>query len=201
VYVIGITGNIAVGKSTVDGMLAAKGAQILDADRTVHELERKGQPAWQQIVDRFGPDVLSADGELDRPKLGQLVFGNPDALRDLELIIHPAVRQEVKRRILAAGRDSVLVLDAIKLIESGMVTACHSVWAIVASAEQQLERLRRQRGMSEELAWQRIRAQPPQDEKTALADLVLDNRGALESTQRQVDDAWQKTAGAWLEGR
>jgi dephospho-CoA kinase len=201
VYVIGITGNIAVGKSTVDGMLAAKGAQILDADRTVHELERKGQPAWQQIVDRFGPDVLSADGELDRPKLGQLVFGNPDALRDLELIIHPAVRQEVKRRILAAGRDSVLVLDAIKLIESGMVTACQSVWAIVASAEQQLERLRRQRGMSEELAWQRIRAQPPQDEKTALADLVLDNRGALESTQRQVDDAWQKTAGAWLEGR
>ena len=167
----------------------------------VHELQRQGQPAWQRIVERFGPEVLAPDGELDRPKLGQIVFGDPAALRDLELILHPAVRQEVKRRILEADAGSVLALDAIKLLESGMGTACHTVWAVLAPAEQQLTRLQAQRGMPAETARQRIQAQPPQEEKAARADVVIDNSGTLQDVQHQVAEAWEKTAGNWLAQR
>ncbi|HEY8695713.1 MAG TPA: dephospho-CoA kinase [Chloroflexota bacterium] len=201
VYLIGITGNIATGKSTVDAMLAAKGAQVLDADRVVHELQRQGQPAWRAIVDHFGRGILAADGELDRAKLGQLVFGNADALRELELLIHPAVRDEERRRILEAMPGAVLAIDAIKLFESGMADSCNSVWAVTAPVEQQLDRLRGQRSMPAEVALQRIRAQPSQEEKAALAGVVIDNGGSLEHTQRQVDDAWKKTAAEWLEQR
>ena len=201
VYLIGITGNIATGKSTVDAMLAAKGAQVLDADRVVHELQRQGQPAWRAIVDHFGRGILAADGELDRAKLGQLVFGNVDALRELELLVHPAVRGEERRRILEAIPGTVLVIDAIKLFESGMAGDCNSVWAVTAPAEQQLDRLQRQRSMPADVALQRIRAQPSPQEKTALAAVVIDNGGALQDTQRQVDDAWHTTAAEWLKQR
>jgi dephospho-CoA kinase len=200
-YLIGITGNIAVGKSTVDAMLAAKGAEVLDADGVVRELQRCGEPVWQAIVERFGTEVLDAEGELDRPRLGQLVFGNADALRDLELIVHPAVRDEERRRILGATAGSVLVIDAIKLYESGMADSCREVWAVTAPADQQLARLMRQRGMAEDAARQRITAQPPQAEKAARAEVVIDNGGSLEDTQRQVDEAWAATAGAWLKVR
>ncbi|HLG69348.1 MAG TPA: dephospho-CoA kinase [Chloroflexota bacterium] len=201
IYLIGITGNIATGKSTIDAMLAAKGAEVLDADRVVHELERKGQPAWQRIVERFGEGILTAQGELDRAKLGQVVFSDPVALQDLELIVHPAVRDEERRRILEAAPGTVMVVDAIKLFESGMADACNSVWAVTAPADQQFARLQRQRGMATEVAWQRIRAQPPQSEKAALASVVIDNGGSLEDTEQQVDAAWARTAGAWQAGR
>lgn len=182
-------------------MLEAKGAEVLDADRVVHDLQRQGQPVWQAIVDRFGRKVLTAEGELDRPKLGELVFGDPQALKDLELIVHPAVRDEEKRRIREAAPGAVLAIDAIKLFESGMADACNTVWTITAPAEQQVERLKRQRAMAEDIAWQRIRAQPPQEEKAARADVVIDNSGTVEDTRRQVEAAWARTAGAWLAGR
>jgi len=198
VYLIGITGNIATGKSTIDAMLAAKGAQILDADAVTRDLQRKGEPVWQRIVDRFGREVLAPDGELDRAKLGQLVFSDPAALRDLELIVHPAVRDEEKRWLAAAPPGSLLAVDAIKLFESGMAESCNSVWVVIALPEQQMERLKAQRAMAEDMAWQRIKGQPPQEEKAQRADVVIRNNGSLEETQRQVDAAWQKTAGAWL---
>lgn len=201
VYLIGMTGNIATGKSTVDAMLAAKGAEVLDADRVVHDLQRKGQPAWQRIVARFGQDVLTPQGELDRAKLGKIVFSDAAALQDLELIIHPAVRDEERRRILEAPSGTVLVVDAIKLFESGMAAACNTVWAVTAPAEAQLQRLQRQRGMAEDLARQRINAQLPQEEKAGRADVVIDNSGTLEQTQAQIDRAWTATAGAWLAER
>jgi dephospho-CoA kinase len=197
-YVIGVTGNIATGKSTVDAMLAAKGAHVLDADQVTRDLQRKGTPVWQRIVERFGRDILAPDGELDRAKLGQLVFGDPAALRDLELIVHPAVREEEKRRIREAAPGGVLAIDAIKLFESGMAGSCDSVWVVTAQPDQQLERLQRQRGLSADDAWQRIRAQPPQEDKAARAQVVIDNSRALHETQRQVDEAWDRTAGAWL---
>lgn len=194
---IGVTGNIAAGKSTVDAMLAAKGALVIDADRIVHDVERKAEPAWQAIVDRFGGDILGADGELDRAKLGHLVFGDPIALRDLELIVHPAVRLAVRRRLDEALAGSVVVIDAVKLIESGMAGACDSVWVVTAAPEQQFQRLLSQRAMATESAWQRIRAQAPQREKVAQADVVIDNGGSLGVTQHQVDAAWQRTAGTF----
>ena len=201
VYVIGVTGNIAAGKSTVDAMLAAKGAEVIDADGTTRDLQRRGEPAWKAILDRFGTDILAPDGELDRPKLGEIVFGNPDALRKLELIIHPLVRQEVRRRILAAAAGSVLVIDAIKLLESGMSTACHSLWAVLAPVDQQLARLQTQRAMPEAVARQRIGAQASPEEKANRADVVIDNAGGLDDLQRQVDSGWEGTAGAWLHAR
>jgi dephospho-CoA kinase len=197
-YLIGITGNIATGKSTVDAMLAAKGADVVDADGLVHQLQRQGEPVWQRIVKRFGREILGPDGELDRAKLGQLVFGDALALRDLELIVHPAVRAETKRRMATAPAGSVLVLDAIKLYESGMAGACNTVWAVTAPAEQRFARLQTQRAMATEVAWQRIRAQPAQEDKASRAGVVIDNGGRLEDTQRQVDEAWDATAGAWL---
>src|SRR5438067_6640199 len=159
---VGITGNIATGKSVVDGMLAAKGAEIMDADQVTRDLQQPGQIAFQAIVDRFSPDILTPEGQLDRGKLGQIVFSDLTALKDLELIIHPAVREEERRRLATARSGTVLAGDAIKLIESGMADACNSVWAVVASSDHQLERLQHQRGMSAELALQRINAQPPQ---------------------------------------
>ncbi|MFI5269523.1 MAG: dephospho-CoA kinase, partial [Chloroflexota bacterium] len=153
------------------------------------------------VVEHFGRGVLAADGELDRAKLGQLVFNDPEALRQLELLVHPAVRDEERRRILDAPSGTVLVVDAIKLFESGMADSCDTVWAVTAPAEQQLERLRRQRAKPADVAWQRIRAQPPQEEKARLASVVIDNGGSLDDTQRQVDKAWQKTAATWLRER
>jgi len=177
-------------------MLAEKRAQVMDADQVVFELERAGQPVWQAIVERFGRQVLLEDGELDRAGLGRIVFGDSQALRDLELIVHPAVRQEIRRQLADAPSGGILVLDAIKLIESGMAEACNSVWAVTAPEQQQIERLL-QRGLSSETAWQRVQAQGPQAEKVARADQVIDNSGSLARTQRQVEDAWQRTAGTF----
>jgi dephospho-CoA kinase len=201
VYLIGISGNIATGKSTIDAMLAAKGAQVLDADAVTRHLQRKDEPVWQRIVERFGRDILGPDGELDRAKLGQLVFADPVALRDLELIVHPVVRDEEKRRIAEAQPGSVLAIDAIKLFESGMADACNTVWVVTAAPERQLERLQRQRGLATEVAWQRIRAQPPQEDKVRRAGVVIRNDGSLDETRRQVDEAWERTVGAWLRSR
>lgn len=201
VYAIGITGNIATGKSVVDAMLAAHGALVMDADQVTRDLQRPGQPVLKAIVERFGPDVLTPAGELDRARLAQIVFSDPKALQDLELLVHPAVRQEERRRLAAARPGSVLVLDAIKLIESGMAGSCDSVWAVTAPFDEQLDRLQRQRGMPAELAEQRIRAQPPQEEKIRRADIVIRNDGSLDATQRQVDEAWERTADVWLRTR
>jgi len=199
-YAIGVTGNIATGKSTVDAMLAAKGAIVVDADAVVRDLERAGQPVLRQIVDRFGPHTLDARGELDRAGLARMVFGSPEALRDLELIVHPAVRAEVKRRIIEAPPRSVLAIDAVKLIESGMADACDTIWAVTAGEDQQIKRLAEQRSMSGQDALQRLRAQPDPEDKVRRADVVIDNSASLEALRRQVDDAWDRTAGAWLSG-
>lgn len=182
----------------MDAMLAAKGAQVLDADLVVRDLQAKDQPVWQAIVDRFGKSILRTDGELDRAKLGQLVFADPQALADLEAIVHPAVRDEERRRILTAPPGSVLVIDAVKLIESGMGAACDALWVVTAPAQQQTERLMRQRGLSEADARLRIEAQSPQDEKARQAAVVIANAGTLADTQHQVDEAWKRTAGAWV---
>lgn len=201
IYAIGITGNIATGKSVVDAMLAAKGAEVMDADQVTRDLQQPGQPVLRAIVERFGSELLTPDGELDRPKLGQIVFSDANALQELEVLVHPAVREEERRRLAAAKPGSVLVIDAIKLIESGMADSCDSVWAVTAAKEQQLERLRSQRGMPSAIAEQRICAQPPQEEKVRRADVVIRNDGPLAATQGQVDEAWEITAGAWLRQR
>lgn len=190
ITVIGLTGNIGTGKSTVMSMLAALGATVIDADRVAHEVIAPGTPGWSQVVAAFGRGVVAADGTIDRARLGAIVFSDPAALTRLEAITHPAVAVAIDQRLRAIERGAV-ILEAIKLIESGLYRDCDALWVVTCRPEQQLERLMRDRRMSEAEARRRIAAQPPQSEKIALADVVIDNSGSVEETRAQVEAAWQ----------
>jgi len=190
-YLIGLTGNIAVGKTTVCNILSSLGAQIIDADRLVHRLLARGHAVYGQVVAAFGPGIVRADGEIDRAALGRIVFADPAALRRLEAITHPAVGDMVEREIASSSAD-VVVVDAVKLIESGLSERCDAVWVVTARRAQQLQRLIQQRGMSEQDARQRLRAQASQAAKVRRADVVIDNSGSLEKTEAQVRRAWAR---------
>lgn len=185
---IGLTGNIATGKSTVAQMLAEMGATVIDADRVAHEVMRAGGPVHAAVVAAFGAEVLGADGEIDRGRLGARVFADPAALATLEAIVHPAVIEEVDRRIAAAPTD-VVVIEAIKLIEAGMAERYDSLWVTACPVEAQVQRLMAGRGLSRQEALVRIEAQPPQADKIARADVVIDTDCSLEETRAQVKAA------------
>ncbi len=188
---IGLTGNIGTGKSTVARMLAELGAETIDADQVAHEVMRAGASAHAAIVATFGPEVLSSNGEIDRSRLGALVFADPAALARLEAIVHPATLEAVAARVAAAAAD-VVVIEAIKLIEAGMAAGYDSVWVTTCRPEQQIQRIMEGRGLSRAEAEQRVRAQPPQEKKIAHADVVIDTSGALEWTREQVQVAWER---------
>ena len=188
--IIGLTGNIGTGKSTVAGMLAELGAEVIDADQVAHEVMRAGTPAHAAVVEAFGPELLASDGEIDRKRLGALVFADPTALARLEAIAHPAIIEAIRRRISDSSAD-VVVVEAIKLIEAGMADAYDSVWVTTCRREQQIRRIVDERGLSRAEAEQRIQAQPPQEKKIARADVVIDNSGPLSQTQEQVQAAWE----------
>ena len=190
-FKIGLTGNIACGKSTVGKLLMARGAEYIDADRLVHALLEPGTPENDRIVERFGPEVRAADGRIDRPRLGGIVFADPAALRDLEAILHPGVRAEIRRR-LAASTAPMIVVDAIKLFEGGLAREMDVNWVVTCPRAEQVRRLVAERGMTAEQAETRIAAQGSQEEKVRQADVVIDNGGTLEATERQVDAALMK---------
>lgn len=187
---IGLTGNIACGKSTVVRQLGHLGAHTIDADSLIHLILKKDGPAYQPVVDEFGPGILAADGEIDRRALGRIVFSDPEKLRKLEEIEHPIVRQVINEEIVNAA-EPVVVLDAIKLIEVGWADKADAVWVVTCTREQQLERLMRTRGYSQEEAETRIDAQSPQEAKIARADVVIYNSGTKEQTRQQVTAAWE----------
>lgn len=195
-YLIGLTGNIACGKSSVVALLASLGATTLDADQVTHRLQAPGTPVYQQIVKAFGPNILTTPGgTLDRQKLGAIVFNDPAALRRIEQIVHPAVHAELVtwlEQVARAGDQPVAVIDAIKLLEAGWKPHCDTVWVVTSTPDQQMQRLIETRGMSAAEARQRIAAQPPQAHKVAQADLVIDNSGTLEETRAQVETAWMR---------
>ncbi len=198
-YLIGLTGNIGCGKSTVVGLLVARGAQVIDADAVTRQVMDVGQPAYRRIVDVFGEAILqSPAGPIDRPALGRVVFGEPAKLRELEAIVHPATRNlilawlsEQDTHAAHQARREVAVVDAIRLIEAGYPAFCDAVWVVTCDPAVQLRRLVEQRGMSEVDARQRIKAQPPQSTKVAVADVVIDNSGTLEQSEQQVEAAWE----------
>lgn len=192
-YVIGLTGNIATGKSVVRKMLEHLGAYGIDADALAHRAITKGAPGYQPVVDIFGKWILDAQGEIDRAKLGRLVFNDPAALKQLEAVVHPLVEQAVDLMIQRA-RQPVVVIEAIKLLEGKLANACDSIWATTAPQEIQQRRLMEKRGMSAEDALQRIRAQSPQEQKIAAAQVVIQNSGSFEDTWKQVVAAWKKIA-------
>ncbi len=193
-FLIGLTGNIATGKSTVAGMLSALGAAVIDADEVAHRVMSAGSPVYARIVETFGPHILAPNGEIDRKQLGEIVFADPEALAELEALVHPATLEAIDERI-AAMSASVIVVEAIKLFETGFADTCDSVWVTVCRPEQQTRRIMADRGLSRAEAERRVRAQPPQREKIARADVVIDNTGSLARTRTQVESAWRQVVG------
>lgn len=192
-FVIGITGNIGTGKSTVAQMLADLGAEVIDADHVAHQVMQPGTPVHADVVASFGPHILTSDGEIDRKQLGKIVFRDPEGLARLEAIVHPATLEVISKRIAAACSD-VVVVEAIKLLESGLAEMCDTVWVTMCRREQQIERLVRQRDLSRDEARRRIDAQGPAEDKIADADVVINNAGPLSATRRQVHLAWAEVA-------
>jgi dephospho-CoA kinase len=190
-YVIGLTGNIATGKSVVRKMLEHLGAYGIDADALAHRAIAPGAPGYQPVVDTFGKWILGPEGLIDRSKLGRVVFSDPEALTYLEKIVHPLVGQAVDI-LVRRSRQNVVVVEAIKLIESNLGDQCDSLWVTQARQEVQINRLVHKRNMSAAAARQRIAMQPPQEEKVAAADIVIHNNGSFEDTWRQVASTWQK---------
>lgn len=192
-YYLGLTGNIACGKSTVGKMLQALGVnRYIDADAVVHDLYLPGQPLVAQLAQEFGAGILDDAGGVNRKALGELVFNDPTKLRRLESIVHPAVQEAIISEVRAIPDDKVGVLDAIKLIESGYAPICHGIWIVTCSPEVQLQRLMQQRGMNEAEARARLAAQPPIEPKLPQATEVIENNGSLEDLQREVSAAWAR---------
>ena len=184
-YVIGLTGNIATGKSLVLRMLKELGAYTIDADDLVHILMRRGSPLYEKITTEFGRYVLDEDLEIDRGKLGDIVFCAPLALARLESITHPTIK-EATWRLVANARADVVAIEAIKLLESGMADDCEAVWVVTASEDVQLDRLMSKRNMSRPQAMLRIESQPAQEERIARASLVINNGGDVVETWKTV---------------
>ena len=189
---IGITGNIATGKSVVRRMLANAGALGLDADVIAHRVIYPQGPAFQPVVETFGEGILNKNGEIDRTRLGEIVFHDPGELARLEAIVHPAVTDAIHNR-LEHTQCSLAALEAIKLIEAGLGKTCNAVWVTHAPREVQLDRLIRSRGLRQSEAQTRISAQPPQGEKLDRADWVIHTDGAFQHTWNQVTNALNDT--------
>ena len=190
---VGLTGGIGAGKSSVSARLAARGAVVVDADAIVRELQASGTPVFEAIVERFGPEVVGPDGELDRPALAAVVFGDPEALRDLNGLVHPAVGAEVLRRVEEQrATDRVVVLDVPLLVESGRYSVA-GVIVVDTPPDVAVGRLVRDRGMTEDEARARMARQASREERLARADLVIDNSGPPEALDGEVDRAW-----AWI---
>ncbi len=188
--VIGLTGNIGVGKSVALKILQQLGARVIDADKIAHEVMSPGGSAYDAVVKAFGKGVLTKDGSIDRSKLADIVFTDHDQLRRLERIIHPAVEQRISD-IIEEATEPVVAIEAIKLLESRLRHLCDTIWVVTASRERQLNRLVYQKGLTQEEALKRMAAQSPQAHKVREADVVLHNDGDLEQLQAQVEAAWQ----------
>jgi len=190
-FVIGLTGNIATGKSVVRRMLEHLGAYTIDADALTHRTYAKGAPGYQQVIDRFGKWLINKDGEIDRKKLGNLVFSDAEAMKQLEAIVHPLVRQATEILTKRASQ-SVIVIEAIKLLEGELRMVCDSIWVTNAPENVQVERLMRKRGMNREQALERIHMQSAQSAKVAVANIVITNTGSYDDLWKQVSEAWKE---------
>jgi len=192
--VIGLTGGIASGKSTVARMLAELGAPVIDADQIAREVVEPGQPALDEVVRAFGAGVLAPDGTLDRKKLGARVFADPTERRRLNAIVHPRIALASQARLaeLRAAGAEVAIYEAALLVENGIHHGLDGLIVVKLDAAQQLERVRVRDRLGDEEAEARLAAQAPLAEKLAAADYVVDNQGSLEETRRQVADVWQR---------
>ncbi len=191
VKLVGLTGGIGSGKSTVSSMLAARGAVVIDADAVVREVQERGSPLLAELAARFGPEVLTPEGDLDRPAVARLVFSDTEALEALNNIVHPAVGKEMNRRIEAQqGTDNIVVLD-IPLLTEKPREGLQGRIVVDAPVDVAVERLVELRGMDEADARARIGRQATREERLATADRVIDNSGKLEALEPQIDGLWE----------
>lgn len=189
---IGLTGGIGSGKSTVSALLAERGAVVIDADRITRELQEPGTPVFEAMVERFGPGIVAADGTLDRQAVADLVFSDTEALQALNAIVHPAVGAEIAWRLeTEAGTDHVVILDVPLLVESGRDDLAALV-VVDVDPEIALQRLVEQRGMREDDARARMARQAKREDRLARADEVIDNSGSLDDLAAQVEALWAR---------
>lgn len=194
-FIIGLTGNIACGKSTVAQMLAEKGALIIDADQLAREVVRPGQPAWAAIVKWLGEEILLADSSLDRQKIASRVFNDKAALQKLNALTHPQVISLFhtrSREFAESDPQKIIVWDVPLLFEAGMEGMVNYVVVVASREETQISRLQERDGLSREEALQRISSQLNLQKKIQAADFVLDNDSTIEFLQQQVDSLWEK---------
>jgi dephospho-CoA kinase len=197
--VIGLTGGIGAGKSTVTQMLEELGAAVIDADKVGHEIYLPDLPAWREIVDTFGAEVLNADRAINRQALGKIVFANPQALHTLNRIVHPKMFDrmlELIAELRARGSMKAIVVEAAVLIEANWMPLVDQVWVVVASEAVVVERLARQRHLTPEQVRTRIAAQLANDERLQYAHVVIRNDGSLDEVRDAVQQAWDQLSQA-----
>ncbi|KDN80318.1 dephospho-CoA kinase [Streptomyces olindensis] len=187
---VGLTGGIGAGKSEVSRLLVECGAVLIDADRIAREVVAPGTPGLASVVEAFGEEVLTADGSLDRPKLGSIVFSDPAKLATLNSIVHPLVGARSRELEEAAAEDAVVVHDVPLLTENGLAPLYDVVIVVDASPETQLDRLLTRRGMTEKDARARMAAQATREQRREIADVVIDNDVPLEELERRVREVW-----------
>lgn len=191
--IIGLTGGIASGKSTVSNYLAELGAIIIDADKIAHEIMEKGKTAYWQVIEAFGREILAENGEIDRSRLGKIVFNNLEKKKILEEITHPQVIREMREKIEEyRAENKVIVLDVPLLFEAGLDSMVDETWVVYVDRETQLQRLMARDGLSYEEANKRIQAQMSLEKKRVLADFVINNKGNIEDLKRQVLLKWRE---------
>jgi dephospho-CoA kinase len=197
-FLVGLTGGIGAGKSTVAERLAEHGAEVIDADQIAREVVEPGTETWKKLIDHFGEEILDDDGFIDRPRLGRVVFSDPEKRALLNELTHPPVMAEIADRLeLLTAYDGVVVLDVPLLVESGAQRGYDAIVVVAADSEVQVERLVAERGMPEEDARARIAAQAPLEDKLAVATHVLWNDGPRDDLLKAVDDlAAQLTVAA-----
>jgi dephospho-CoA kinase len=192
--VIGLTGGIGSGKSTVSRILSGLGAKIIDADLVSREIMSKGQEAYNEIVGYFGENILDERGEIDRKRLGLIVFEDAQKLKKLNEITHPKIIEKIKAMIMEAKKENykVIVVDAALLIETGLYQMMDEIWMVVVDIETQIKRIMKRDGFSYEEALKRIRSQMPLEEKIKYADFIINNSKTLEKTEEQVKLLWSR---------
>lgn len=192
--VIGLTGGMGSGKSTVSQLLAEFGAVVIDADKVGHEAYQHGTKTWQELVAAFGEQIVAADGSIDRKKLGAIVFGSPEQLVRLNRIVHPRMFEMMQERIQQYRQQSVkvVVLDAAILFEANWTPLVEEVWVVVASEAAVVARARARTGLPEEQIRSRLRSQMPVEDKIKRADVVIRNEGTVEDLRKQVEGLWAR---------
>ncbi|MCB2154520.1 dephospho-CoA kinase, long form [bacterium] len=190
--ILGLTGSIGSGKTSVATILQQCGAVIIRADVIAREVVAPGTPALQEISRRFGPEVVTKDGSLDRQRMADIVFRDPTRRKELEEIIHPRVREREEELIRRYGDQPMVVLEIPLLYETGAEEMCDAVAVVTVNERERVRRLVEDRGMSEEEVRRRLQAQLPQEEKARRADHVIDNSGSPEATRRQVEELYKK---------